>query len=103
MTKYSKLPGICSLHDFIFTKNPATDKVIAKVRKNCYAGTFENASIHVVAGQNGTENAIPNQEFANYSILGKLKPLSDSKHKNLDQMYKDFILADLRLPFLNLE
>ena len=52
MTKYSKLPEIHNLNDFIFTKSPATDNVIAKVRKT---GTFKNASIHVVTGQNVTE------------------------------------------------
>ena len=50
MTKYSKLPGIRSLHDFIFTTNPVTNWVIAKVRKNCYTGSFENATIHVLGG-----------------------------------------------------
>ena len=101
MTKYSKLPGIRNLHDFIFTKNPTTDKVIAKVRKNCYAGTFENASIHVISGRDVTENAIPDQSLSSYSILGKLKSLSDSKLKNLDQMYKNFIPNNRWLPFLN--
>ena len=57
MTKYSKLPGICNFHDFIFTKNPNTDKVIAKVRKNCYGGKSENASIHVISGRDVNENA----------------------------------------------
>lgn len=97
MTKYSKLPGIRSLHDFIFTKNPATDQVIAKVRYSCYAGVFQNASIHVVTGRDVTESAIPDQELANYKILGKLKTLSDSKRKNLDQMYKNFVPDDRQL------
>ena len=97
MTKYSKLPGIRSLHDFIFTKDPTTDRVIAKVRYSCYAGAFQNASIHVVTGRNVTESAIPDQEFANYKILGKLKTLSDSKRKHLDQMYKNFIPDDRQL------
>ena len=97
MTKYSKLPGIHSLHDFIFTKNPATDRVIAKVRCSCYAGAFQNASIYVVTGRDVTESAIPDKELANYKILGKLKTLSDFKRKNLDQMYKNFIPDDRQL------
>lgn len=59
MTKYSKLPGIRSLHDFIFTTNPTTSSVITKVRKNCYTGGFENAKFHVTSGFNVSDNAIP--------------------------------------------
>ena len=95
MTKYFKLLEICNLHDFNFTKNPATDKAIVIVRKKCYAGTFENIPIHVVSAQDVTENA------KSFIILGILKPLSDSKCKHLEQMYKDFILYDRWLPSLN--
>ncbi len=44
--KYSKFPGIRSLHDFIFTKNPATGSVLAKTRSLCYTGSFSNATYH---------------------------------------------------------
>ena len=47
MSKYSKLPGIRSLHDFIYMKHSATNYVVAKVRKNCATGSFENSTIHV--------------------------------------------------------
>jgi len=97
MTKHSKLPGIRSLHDFIFTKNPATDRVLAKVRNSCYTEAFQNAPIRVVTGRDVTDSAIPNQESANYKILGKLNILSKSKQKNLDQMYKNFIPDDRQL------
>ena len=66
MTKYSKLPGIRSLHDFIFTLNLVITAVIAKVRKNCGTGTFDNATIHVISGQ---QYAIPNQASENYTNL----------------------------------
>ena len=42
--KYSKFPGIRSLHNFIFTKNSVTQGVYAKVRTQCYTGSFHNAS-----------------------------------------------------------
>ena len=101
MTKYLKLPGIRSLHDFIFTLNPVTNAVIAKVRKNCSTGTFENAAIHVVNGRDSQEYAIPNQASENYISLGKVRCLSDSKRKHLEQMSKDFIPTDRHLPFIN--
>ena len=101
MDKYSKLPGIRSLHDFIFTKNSAVDRVVAKVRKFCYGGTFEDAKIHVNSGRDTSECAIPDQESNNYRCLQKLRSLSDSKSKHLQQMYKDFISRDRWLPFLS--
>lgn len=61
MAKYSKLPGIRSLHDFIFVKNPLTNSVLAKVRKNCAMGSFENATIRVINGRDIEEYVIPDQ------------------------------------------
>lgn len=42
--KYTNLPGIRDLHDFLALKNPDTDAVM-KVRENCYAGTLKNTSM----------------------------------------------------------
>lgn len=41
-TKYSKLLGIRSLHDFLFVKHAATKQLVAKVRDTCYDGVFTN-------------------------------------------------------------
>ena len=60
--KYSKLPGIRSLHDFFFVKHAATKQLVAKVRDTCYDGVFMNAPIHVIRGRNIVENCIPDQE-----------------------------------------
>ena len=100
MNKYSKLPGIRSLHDFVFTKNSVTNKVVAKVRKFCYAGPFQDATIHVVSGRDATESVIPNEENESYKSLGILRSLSESKRKHLEQMSKNFIPHDRWLPFL---
>ena len=45
LTKYSKLPGIRSLHDFVFTVSASTNILVCKVRKLCHTGSFDNASI----------------------------------------------------------
>ena len=39
LTKYSKLPGIRSLHDFVFAKN-VTGGIVCKIRRLCYTGSF---------------------------------------------------------------
>ena len=85
MTKYSKLPVIRNLHDFIFTKNPTMDKVIAKVRRTA---VLEHLRMH---------------PFMLSVVEMLLKMLSDSKLKNLDQMFKNFIPNNRWLPFLNKE
>ena len=98
MNKYSRLPGIRSLHDFVFTS--VINKVVAKVWKFCYTGRFEDATIHVISGRDATESVIPNTESESYRSLGKLRSLSESKCKHLEQMSKNFIPHDRWLPFL---
>ncbi len=39
----------------------------------------------------------PNQDSGNYTALGKVRSLSESKRKHLQQMYKDFIPTDRHL------
>lgn len=68
--KYSKLPGICNLHDFVFVRSASTNKLVCKVRKLCHGGQF------------------------------KLRELSDTKLSHLHQMSMSFIPVDHRLPFL---
>ncbi len=102
MDKYTKLPGIRALHDFIFTKHPITKEVVAKVRKNCATGSFDNATIRVNSGRDVHENVIPDQRIKNYVALGKTRSLSQSKVKHLEQMSKDFIPSNRHLPFINI-
>ena len=89
--KYSKLPGIQKLHDFIYVKNPVTSRVVAKVRELCYTGSFEYSTGHVLSRVQPSSNAIPTIESQNYVVLKKTRELTDSKMKNLKQMYRDFI------------
>ena len=60
--KYSKLPGIRELHDFIYVKNPVTSTVVAKVRELCYTGSFKQSTSHVLKGVDPTEVVIPDLE-----------------------------------------
>ncbi len=102
LTKYTKLPGIQSLHDFVFVKNPADNAVAAKVRKNCFSGTFDNTTMHVDNGRNISENCIPSSASDCYAALHKVKSLSDTKLKHLQQMYRDFVPTDRCLPFITI-
>ena len=96
--KYLKLRGIRNSHDFLFTRHAATNVLVVKARSLCYTGMFENAPIHVHEGKDVDECAIADQDYAS---RGKLRPLSESKRKHLEQMYRDFIPSDRHLNFLN--
>ena len=76
VTKYSKLPGIRSLHDFLFLKNSANNTVVAKVRKTC---PYENTTMHTASGREISEDVIPDPDRGNYLALHKIKSLSESK------------------------
>lgn len=58
-TKYSKFPGLCALHNFIFAKNSVTGGVTIKTCPLCYTGSFSNATLHVKAG---IDDIIPGNE-----------------------------------------
>ena len=49
MTKYSKVTWDTLAHDLIFTTNPVTNSVIAKLRKNGFTGAFEKATIYILS------------------------------------------------------
>ena len=59
--KYQKGPGIRSYHDFVFTKNIATQHVMVMQRRLCYTGAFETMNVQVVTGQSSEDNIIPGQ------------------------------------------
>ena len=94
--KYSKMPGIRNLHDFVFSKHCVTGEVVARTRTMCYSGQFTPATMHILAGQNATERIEPQT----YEVLKKKRSLSESKMSNLKQMYQNFIPAERWLEFL---
>ena len=84
--KYSKMPGVRSLHDCVFSKHCVTGEVVARMRTLCYTGPFSPPTLHVLAGQNPAENIIPN-DAQTYTGLNKTHSLSESKMSHLKQMY----------------
>ena len=99
MAKYSKFPGIRSLHDFVFVKHLVSGTVVSKVRKLCHIGAFEKSTIKIQAGHDVSENAIPD-ETESYFRMNKLRTLSETKVSHLKQMSTSFIPRDRWLSFL---
>ena len=75
--KYSKLPGIHKLHDFIYVKNLETSGVVVKDRRLCYSGSFERSTCHVLSGVQPSYNAVPSLVSQNDIVLKKTRELTD--------------------------
>ena len=101
LTKYTKLPGIRSLHDFVFMKNSVSNEVISTVRDNYFEGAFQNARIHIIHGRDVKEDVIHDPGSQNYAVLGKVREVTEKKYKHLQQMCKDFLPSDRHLPMIN--
>ena len=88
-SKYSKLPGIQELHDFIIVKQPDAGIAAMKVRERCYEGSIRPSPLKVTSGD--PHDSIIPQESENYLALNRIRELHYSKVKNLQQMYRNFI------------
>ena len=93
------MPGIRSLHDFIFVRHPRTGDVMVRVRELCHEGIAQLSSMKLANGHLAAEVAIPN-EHKTYRSCGLIKELSSAKRAHLVQMYRDFIPHDRHLNFL---
>ena len=99
LEKYSVLPGIRDLHDYIFVHQPGSD-VKLKVRPLCYTGPVNDSSFHVKRGYSLSESAIPSAAMS-YTNSGQIRSLSETKISHLRQMSNSFIPPERRLPLLN--
>ena len=75
--KYSNLPGIRELHDFLALRNHGQDAAM-KVRGNCYTCPLKNTPMKVAKGMNANDMALPCVGQMYYA-LGMVKELAQSK------------------------
>ena len=69
--KYSKLPGIRDLHNFLTIAVPP-NKTVMKVRQNYYLGTLRDTHTKVKKGFLCTDSCIP-QVTDSYKAKGNLR------------------------------
>lgn len=55
--KYSNLPGIRGLHDFLALRNSGQDAVM-KIRESCYTGTLKDTPMKITKGMSASDIAI---------------------------------------------
>ena len=70
IVKYSKLPGICDLHDFIIVRSPDTGSATMLVHNNCYGGTASKSTMKLNPDVSSENSAIPCED-ENYITLNK--------------------------------
>ena len=80
--KYSDLPGVRKLHDFL-TVRISDDEVVMKVRSNCHTGALGNSALRII---NPSEVCSPNTSY-----LQQVKPISADKLAHVTQMCSKYI------------
>ena len=83
-SKYSKLPGVRSLHDFLLLRPHPGKDVIMKVREHCFDPREELkvSSLHVARLM-----ALLNPSSNN---PGRVRPITDEKMDNMVQQFRAF-------------
>ena len=67
-----------------------------KSRDTCYDEVFQNPPIPcVVRGRSIKGNSIPDEDSGSYASIGKVRELTETKYKHLQQ---DFIPKDRCMP-----
>ena len=74
--KYSNLPGIRELHDFLALRNHGQDAAM-KVRDNCYIRPLKKIPMKVAKGMNASEMALTCVGQMNFA-LGMVKELAQT-------------------------
>ena len=97
--KYSKLPGIQELHDFIIVKQHETGIAAMRARERCYGGSIHPTPMKIISGD--PQDSIFPHESNNYLAKNRIRDLNSSKVKHLQQMYENFIPEHRRLRILD--
>ena len=92
--KYSDLPGVRKLHDFLVVK--AHDgRVVMKVHEHCYSGDWKESPLHV---RDHSASGIPTTTYAEKHYHG----ISAQKMADMVTMYNRYISPDCRPQYIQL-
>ena len=97
--KYSKLPGIRELHDFLIVRNPTTKNAMMFVREFCHEGAPKPTSLKVNNASSPEVNCFPSPSDS-YLQLGKTRALQSTKLAHLHQMFNSYIPPERCFDFL---
>jgi len=98
--KYSKLPGIRELHDFIIVRSPDTEIATMLVREGCYGGASKKSPLKLNSDFTANTNVFPLESDC-YDQLKKTRELTAAKLTHLTQMCRNFIPEERWLECVN--
>ena len=81
--KYSKLPGVRSLHNFITMRHPVTKNAMMSVQDLCYTGAPHPTTLRV----KDASVVVSYDENDDYIILNKTRTLTSTKLASSKRMY----------------
>ena len=90
--KYSKLPGIRDLYDFIIVRSPETGSATMLVREHCFGGVAQKSTMKLNSGISSESSVIPCED-ENYITLNKKRELTATKLAHLTQCVTILYLA----------
>ena len=90
--KYSDLPGVRKLHDFLVVK-AHSGNVVMKVRENCFASEWKDSPLRV---RDHTVQGVPTTAYSN----SHLHSISAEKMGNMITMYDRFVPPSRRPSYL---
>ena len=88
--KYSKLPGIRELHDFVIVTSPNTGNATMLVHEGCYGGRSKKSPLTLNSGYTADINVFP-LESDTYDQLKKTREITATKLTHLTQMCRNVI------------
>ena len=94
--KYSKLPGIRDLHDFLIVQNPTTSNAMMLVCEFCHGGAAKATTLSLNAAE---FNCCPGPSDM-YHQLRKTRVLQSTKLAHLQQMYSSYTAPEQWFEFL---
>lgn len=90
--KYSDLPGVRKLHDFLIVQSH-TGQVVMKVRELCHTGAWKDSTLKVLSP---SLHGIPSTNYKDTQT----RPIKDDKMAHMVAMYDKFISLDRRPSYL---
>ena len=97
--KYSKLPGIRELHDFLLVKNPTANNAMMLVREFRQGGAAKPTTLSLNSEVSPDFNSSPGPSET-YHQLGKTRVLQYTKLAHIQQMCSGYIAPEIWFEFL---
>ena len=94
--KYSKLPGIRELHDFLIVRNPTTNNAMMLVHEFCHEGAAKPTTLSLSCGVSSEFYCCPGPSET-YHQLVKTRVLQSTKLAHIQQICSSYVPSNLEI------